>query len=170
MEGNSGDGRICHSFSLCTVARMAGLMWHNKSQNSLVRRAVGLERLNEAARVCSKHTHTHTQISLNGLMNSCFFSDVISRCGYTTKRLILLCTQAFFYFLQFHSMFNKTIEDPDRNSSTVIAIYFRKGLHARVWPPDDTLCLLTCSGKTRHLLLFSARWKICVRLQTYQYG
>lgn len=99
MEGNSGDGRICHSSSLCTVARMAGLMWHNKSQNSLVRRAVGLERLNEAARVCSKHTHT--QISLNGSMNSWFFSDVISRCGYTTKRLILLYTKAFFIFYSF---------------------------------------------------------------------
>lgn len=48
----------------------------NKSPNSLVWHVVGLERLNEPARVCSKHTHTH--ISLNGLMNY-FLSDVISR-------------------------------------------------------------------------------------------
>lgn len=140
MDGNSRNGQICCSFSLSTNAGMVALMWHDKSQNSLVRRVQldwrGLMR----QLACTQGTYTdHFKC-----FNVFGFPDVISKW---------LHAQDSHYFVICHNISTSLIR-PTRyiltggqaTPSTGIAMYFRKVLHVSVLPPDVKLGLPTCSG------------------------
>lgn len=162
MDGNSRNGQICCSFSLSTNAGMVALMWHDKSQNSLVRRVQldwrGLMR----QLACTQGTYTdHFKC-----FNVFGFPDVISKW---------LHAQDSHYFVIWHNISTSLIR-PTRyiltggqaTLSTGIAMYFRKVLHVSVLPPR---CQIRPSNMFRGggiCCLPSAQWKICVHLWTYQ--